>query len=433
MNKKKLGIFSLLILLRVFVCAEPLLHLQSNYEADYKNKNIKSTLSEGAKLSTDIINASIYLKQTPDNQENNFFDSARYGIEAKVKNISIGNTEISAKASALNLHYAGLISRLKNREKLLTSSSPLQTALNAPRGTNAYIPVISNANSKNTSKSAYFQTSIESDNSTTYADFILIDDEKNNDKKDFVACISESVLFGQLLSSIQLATYKEENTIYDTSIALSGNHFNIVSALDTSLDTVKDTVNKKKEICITSTSAATMFINTHLLGDFAIQGGYFLGNEKSEIKNMQSYALIYDFFNNRVRIGTRVIRTEKQDEDTTKYLLGLRYHKENLSLSLILTDVQKKQSVAFFASNKVNTIRLSTSLRAAYNRDNDTFTTSVRTGIKAEECIFAQWKLGASLDSKDGEIQKRTADTGISFSLGSTIRWTGKILFNVSF
>jgi len=406
--------------------AVPLLKLQTNYNSNYdkKSEKIKSSLNEYARLKTSYLSASIYTEQNA--EYDSFSDTTRYGIEAKCKNIDVGNSEVCFKASSLNLSYSGLLSRMKNQEKLLTSSSPLSASINAPRGISSHIPTISSSKKE---KSFHFETSIESDKTTTYTDFTLFDLDNITEKKEFAASFAETLLFdfsNPLLSTVQVASYKtEQKSICDLSLALSNKALSLVS--------VMDSVQSDEKIFFTSTSAASVLINADSIGSFIIQGGFFKGNEKSKIKNMESLGLIYDFFNNRVRIGSRVVRTEKQDEETTKYLFGLRYHEGNLALSLVLSDVQNKQSAIFSASNKVNTIRLSLNARASNDKDSDEFTASVRTGIRAEDYLFAQCNVGASINKKDGEIKKRTADTNILFSFGSDIIWIGKISFNVAF
>lgn len=406
--------------------AEPILKIQTNYNANYDKKSdkIKSSLNEYARLKSSYLTASMCTEQNA--EYDSFSDTTRYGIEAKCKNINIGNSEVCFKASSLNLSYSGLFSRLKNQEKLLTSSSPLSASINAPRGISSHIPTISSSKKE---KSLHFETSIESDKTTTYTDFTLFDLNNMMEKNDFAASFAQTFLFdvtSPLLSTVQFASYKAaQDVICDLSLALSNKSISLVSAIDS--------VQTEEKIFFTSTSAASVLINADSIGSFIVQGGFFKGTEKNKIKNMESLGLIYDFFNNRVRIGNRIVRTEKKGEETTKYLFGLRYCEGNLVLSLVFSDVQNKQSAIFSAANKVNTLRLSLNARASNDKDNDEFTASVRTGIKAEDYLFAQWKVGASINKKDGEIKKRTADTNILFSFGSDIIWIGKISFNVAF
>ena len=414
MNNKKLFILFLSIALSN-LCAEPLLKLQSRYEAKYKNDEIKATVLEGARFNTDVLRAAVYAEQNPEHES--ISDTARYGFEARIKNVETKRIDFNFKADALNIEYKGVLSRLKNPEKLLTSSSALSTSLNAPRGIYASLPAITSTTQE---KSVHFEGTAESENTTTYTDFTLLE------KNDFLATIAESVMFGSALFSLSSTVYQTQSeTKNDTALSIASKYITIVSAVDS----VKD----EKEIALTSTSAASLSLKTGDFGFMTLQGGYYRGTKRNKIKNMESAGIIYDFWQNRFRIGGRAIRTEKESEEYTKYVYGIRYREGNLALSLMLSDVQQKKTATFYVSDKVDTLRLSLKASASYDKATDIFTASARTGIQSDEYIFALWRAGASLKRKNDEITKRTADASITLTFGNKIKWIGKFSFNAEF
>ena len=395
---------------------EPLLKTEAKYEAKYKKDEIRATLTEGAKLATDFFRASAYAKQNPNHDP--ISDTFRAGFSLASPEIETDAAFLNFGASALSVSYDGIFSRLKNPERLLTSSSPLSTSLNLPRSVKAHLPTLTSARQKN---SAHLECSAETDRTESCTDFTAFEDDS------FVASGAEILQFPKFLVSSTAAAFRtSDETRADSSLAFSSGNATAAAVIHSVLT--------ETELSLCALGAASIIVKTRQCGVYTIQGSFFEGTEMNKIKNMQSCGLICDFFKNRVRIGTRAIRTEKEAESTLNFSFGLRFRADSFAASLKLTDVLEKPSAALSVSEKLeNGLRISASAKAVYAKSSDTLTASVKTGIRTEDCALADLTIGASEKMKDGETQKRTFDSGVSFSFSGAIRCIAKLLFSAEF
>ena len=398
------------------IFCQPLLTLESKYSAKYKKDEINATLSEGAKLSSDFVKASVFGKQTPDHKP--ISETLRYGIGLESPIVETDVASFSFEADALSLSYGGIFSRLKNPEKLITSASPLSTSLSLPRKISARLPTISSSKQAN---SAHFECSAETDKTTSTSDFTLFND------KSFASSASESILFSNCLLSLSTgALCEKDEKRGESAIVISGNGTKAAGVVHATLT--------KTELSLCALGALSTTLETSTFGVYTIQGSFFKGTEANKIKNMESGGLICDFLQNRVRIGARAIRTEKEAQSAVNLCFGIRFKAGNLVSSLTLSDVLEKPSAALSVSNKLDSgLKLSLSTKTRYDKSSETLSASVRTGIRTEDCAFAEWSFGASEKINAGEIQKKAVDSSISFKFGSTIRCIARFSYNAEF
>lgn len=414
---KSLFLFGMLIFCdESFAFCEQMVKIESKYEAKYKKDEIKATLIEGGKISTDFFQAAVFAKQNPEHTP--ISETFRGGIFLTSPVIETDSAVFNAQLSAFCISYDGIFSRLKNPEKLLTSSSPLLTVLNMPRGVNAHLPSISSAKQKN---SVHFECAAETQKTSSTSDFTLFADDS------FVCSGSETLLFPKWVISASGAAFRTENDLKSEGAIAFSNKTTVVAGVFHAHLT-------ENALSICALGAASYLLRTQNAGVYTIQSGFFKGTDENKIKNMESFGLICDFFQNRVRIGTRAILTEKEAKSNLNLSFGFRYKAKNFATSLKLSDVLEKPSVALSVSNKMeNGLRLSCSTKNTYDKVADAFSTSVKTGIRTEDCAFSDWSIGASAKLQDGELKKRTVDSSAVFVFGCRIRCIARFSFCAEF
>ena len=405
-----------LVAVQSAIFSQSLLTLESKYSAKYKKDEINATLSEGAKLSSDFFKASVFEKQTP--EHSSLSENLRCGVALESPTVETDAASFCFGAQALSLSYGGIFSRLKNPEKLITSSSPLSTSLSLPRKISARLPSISSSKQPN---SAHFELCAETDKTASTSDFTLFDD------KSFAASASESLLLSDcLLSFSSAALFQENEKRGESAVVFSCNGTRVAGVVHATLT--------KNALSLCALGALSTTLETRNFGVYTIQGAFFKGTQANKIKNMESGGLVCDFLQNRVRIGARAIRTEKEAQSATNLCFGIRFKTGNLVSSLTLSDALEKPSVALSVSDKLDSgLRLSLSTKTRYDKSSETLSASVRTGIRTEDCAFADWTFGATEKIKAGEIQKKALDSSISLKFGGTVRCIAIFSYSAEF
>ena len=254
-----------LVAVQSAIFSQSLLTLESKYSAKYKKDEINATLSEGAKLSSDFFKASVFEKQTP--EHSSLSENLRCGVALESPTVETDAASFCFGAQALSLSYGGIFSRLKNPEKLITSSSSLSTSLSLPRKISARLPSISSSKQPN---SAHFELCAETDKTTSTSDFTLFDD------KSFAASASESLLLSDCLLSFSSAALFQENEKHgESAVVFSCNGTRAAGVVHATLT--------KNALSLCALGALSTTLETRNFGVYTIQGAFFKGTQANKI------------------------------------------------------------------------------------------------------------------------------------------------------